>query len=557
MTKPDQSSQTGKTAPTELKKSERARIIILLISTGLISVCAIVFELLIASLSTYLMGNSVYQFSITIGLYLSSMGLGSWLSQYVKENLLGKFAMIELFIGVIGGSSAIVLYSAFGEGESLVAYTPVMVLLTVVIGTGVGFEIPLIIRIVKQYATLRVSVANVLAADYMGSLLGSLAFPLVFLIYFGIVRTSLLVGTLNVAVAVTTTLIFRRHIRWSIPLIAVGVALGIGLTIAASRSTEISAKLEQRLFRDPIDTTGQSQYQRIVFTKGNVAAHQPTPKPIRTVMPRRRRNPFVEGEGDDFRLFLDGDLQFSSVDEYRYHEALVHPGMSAVTALRHELDILVLGGGDGLAAREVLRYRQVRSLTLVDLDSAVVNLANEYKPLHTLNENSLSDPRVNVIFGDAFTYLLKSKQLFDLIIVDLPDPDAPALSKLYSIAFYRIVERHLAEGGLLVTQSTSPYFMPRSFWCINHTLRASGLNPSPYAVYVPAFGLWGFNLAGRNAIDTNALSLAVENLNFLTNQVMRAMFALPLDIEELPMEANTLDRPVITNYYLQDEQNED
>ncbi len=544
--------------PREPLESEKKRLwtIVLLVSTGLISVCAIIFELLIASLSSYLLGNSVYQFSITIGLYLSSMGIGSWLSQYFKENLIGRFAMIEIFVGILGGSSAVLLYYAFGDGTGHGGYTAMMVSLTVLIGTGVGFEIPLLIRIIKRFSDLRVSVANVLAVDYLGSLLGSVAFPIFLLVHLGIVRTSLVVGTINVIVAVAATFVFRRHIRGALPLVVIGVLCTIGLIVGAGRSTTINAFFERRLYRDPIEMTEQSPYQRMVVTRGRLSTYRQAPRPKAAGDEARPRRPFVEQDEEDFRLYLDGDLQFSSIDEYRYHEALVHPAMSAMAARRGDLDVLLLGAGDGLAAREVLRYDRVRSITLVDLDSAVTDLARQFEPLRRLNGGSLFDPRVTVVHRDGFTYLLQTKWLFDTIIVDLPDPDVPALSKLYSVAFYQLAKRHLADDGLIVTQSTSPYFTPRTFWCIHRTMEQAGLHPTPYVVNVPAFGIWGFNVAGRRQLDVSQLSLRVGGLRFLNQQVMRGLFALPLDLASVPVEPNVIDRPVIIQYYQLDERDD-
>ena len=533
----------------------RARIAVLLASVGLIAICAIIFELLIASLSTYLYGNSIYQFSLTIGVYLSSMGLGSWLSQHIKEDLLGRFVAIELLVGAVGGCCVVVLFMAFGGSDETTLFRLTMMALTVLIGTGVGFEIPLLIRIIKGFRSLPVSVANVLAADYVGSLVGSIAFPLVLLVTFGLVQTSFLVGLLNVIVAMVTLSVFYRSIRYALPLAISGGLLGVGLAVAAGSALPISARLERHLYRDPVDQVEQSPYQRLVMTRGEIARHARIRRSIST-WPERRRNPFIDGEGSDFRLFLDGDLQMSSVDEYRYHEALVHPKLSALVTARGPrdlLDVLILGGGDGLAAREVLRYPQVRTITLVELDNAVVNLATQHRALRALNRGSLGDPRVQVTYGDAFQYLIASSQLFDFVIVDLPDPDVPALSKLYSVTFYRAVEAHLADGGLAVTQSTSPYFMPRAFWCVHETLVTAGLTPSPYAVYVPSFGLWGFNLAGRRAIDPTTLSLALDNTAYLTDPVMRSLFALGRDVRRVPVEPNTLDRPIIVSYYYHDE----
>jgi spermidine synthase len=197
---------------------------------------------------------------------------------------------------------------------------------------------------------------------------------------------------------------------------------------------------------------------------------------------------------DDLRLYINGNLQFSSRDEHRYHEALVHPVPQALPWARR---VLVLGGGDGLALREILKYRNIEHVTLVDLDPAMTTLFSRSEPLRALNHGSLTDQRVTVVNADAAQWLEQNQDNFDAIIVDLPDPSNFGLGKLYSVPMYRLMSRHLAEKGYAVVQSTSPYYAPRSFWDIDATLREAGLHTWPYHTYVPSFGEWGFILAGK------------------------------------------------------------
>jgi spermidine synthase len=531
---------------------ERRLLLILLASTALVSVAAILYELTIASLSTYLVGNSVTQFSLTIGLYLSAMGLGSWLSQFVKTRLVERFILIELYVGVAGGASAWLLFLTFSSTSSTALYYAVMFGLTLLIGAGVGFEIPLLVRIVKRFASLPSSVANVLAADYLGSLVGSLAFPLVLLIYLGLLRTAFVVGAVNVVVAVVTAAVFRRHLRHPARLAGVGLLIAAGLGGAAMESDAILRGFERRLYRDPIEETIQSPYQRLVVTRGALARHRPRALPAPAERPERR-GAFVSGDEDDLRLYLDGDLQLSSVDEYRYHEALVHPAMSALPPERQALDVLILGGGDGMAAREVLKHTRVGAVTLVDLDPAVVDLARRHPVLARLNRGALDDPRVTIRYEDAFTFMLRTPTRYHVIVVDLPDPDAAALSKLYSVTFYRAAAARLRPGGVIVTQASSPYFMPRAFWCVHRTLEAAGLTALPYAAYVPSFGLWGFQLAAPAPLSVADLRLPDLPLTYLSPALLPTLFTLPRDVRELPVAVNTLDRPVVVDYYLREE----
>ncbi|GAB4006715.1 hypothetical protein GCM10029992_58370 [Glycomyces albus] len=195
----------------------------------------------------------------------------------------------------------------------------------------------------------------------------------------------------------------------------------------------------------------------------------------------------------DFRMYLNGDLQFSSVDEYRYHEALVHPVMDGPRS-----DVLVLGGGDALAVREILRYDDVESVTLVDLDPAVTELARSFDDLVELNGDALSDPRVEVVNEDAFTWLREHTERFDTIVVDMPDPDATETAKLYSVEFYAMAAERLNGTGRMVVQGGSPYFAPKTYWTIAATLEEAGYAPAPYQVSVPSFGDWGFLAVGAD-----------------------------------------------------------
>ena len=249
--------------------------------------------------------------------------------------------------------------------------------------------------------------------------------------------------------------------------------------------------------------------------------------------------------GDDLRLFLDGNLQFSAADEYRYHEALVHPAMS-LTASREQ--VLVLGGGDGLAVREVLKYDDVRRVVLVDLDPAMTDLGRRYAPLRALNDDALHDPRVEIVHADAFSYLAETSDRFGAILIDLPDPNNEGLGKLYSTAFYELARQHLARGGLMASQATSPYFARKTYWSIVHTVEATGLTAHPYHLYVPSFGDWGFVLAAGHAIDPAAFALDVPT-RYLTADLFQASRLFDRDTDEVPAEVNTLDHQIILTYY--------
>jgi spermidine synthase len=282
------------------------------------------------------------------------------------------------------------------------------------------------------------------------------------------------------------------------------------------------------LYDDPVVHAETSSYQEIVLT---------TSAPFTGPLAERFTGP------PDTRLFLNGDLQFSSRDEYRYHEALVHPALAGP-----RLRVLVLGGGDGLALREVLRYPDVREVVEVELDPAVVRLARTDPRLRALNQGALDDPRVRIVHADAFEWLRHPEEQaaagYDVIIVDLPDPDSTATAKLYSTEFYALARRTLAPGGRLAVQAGSPYFAPETFSCVLSTVRSAGLAAVPYHVDVPSFGDWGFVLAAVAAEPPLRLASG-QRLRFLDEAVLGAAAVFPADRRPQPTQPSTLDDPVV------------
>ena len=271
------------------------------------------------------------------------------------------------------------------------------------------------------------------------------------------------------------------------------------------------------MFADEIVYTKDTPYQRIVITRGRAG----------------------------FQLFLNGNLQFSSTDEYRYHEALVHPAMIVSNSPRR---VLVLGGGDGLALREILKYPSVERVTLVDLAPEMTKLSNRFPLLAKLNQQSFSDPRVQVINEDAFIWVEQTNEpLYDAAIVDFPDPNTFALGKLYTTRFYKLLRTRLTENAAVSVQSTSPMFTRNSYWCIVRTLEAAGFIVRPYYTAVPSFGLWGFALARSTPFEVPRNPM--PGLKFLDDKTLAAMFTLSKDIEPVPVEINRLDNQVLVRYY--------
>ena len=517
---------------------QRRGVTILLLSVCVAASCAIIYEIIIASISSYLLGNSIYHFSITIGLFMSSMGLGSFLSKYFVRRLIDKFILIEVAIGLLGGISTVLLFWIYVYLGNNVAYFAVMFALIIGIGTLVGLEIPILTRIMNQYGSLRVTLANVLAFDYIGSLVGSIAFPLVLLKVLGLVQTAFIVGFLNVLVAAVVIFHYWSDVGRKFVLTFSASLVGLGLLMASVQGESISKRLESDIYNDQIVLSTQTKYQKIVLTRmGN-----DWPNKSETV---KKSRVTVAKRSNDLRLFIDGNLQFSSVDEYRYHEALVHPAMGIAESREA---VLILGGGDGLAAREVLKYNDVQRIVLVDIDPEITKICSTNPEIVALNQGSLTHPKVFIVNQDAYKFVEKATETFDVIIIDLPVPNHESLSKLYAVEFYQLAARVLNPGGSLATQSTSPFFARATFWCIHHSIGAAGLHTIAYHLEVPSMGDWGFNLASNEPINVKNIPLSVETL-YLTPNYLPTMFEFGKDSAEVETRINTLLRPILMDYY--------
>ena len=490
----------------------------LLVSVLIISICALVYELIIATLSSYLLGDSVTQFSFTIGFFLFAMGIGALLSRRIQGTEVRWFIIVEILTGIFGGVSAWVLYAVFTIGEDTY-YHLAMVGVTLAVGICIGLEIPLLTRIVAYRADLSKTLSDILSIDYLGALLGSLAFPVILLPLLGVTQTAFIMGLLNVLVAGLCLHLFRTRLtpRWRSRL-TVAWGLALFLMIAGTVfSMDFVRIFEQQLYSNVIIHRQQTPYQRIVITRNN----------------------------DDVRLFLDGNLQLSSRDEYRYHEVLVHPVMSA--ARSHET-ILVLGGGDGAVARELLKYEDVQRIIIVDLDPEVTELARTSLLLRKINADALNDPRVTIVNADAYRYLEESSDVYPVVIIDLPDPNNESLSKLYSQQFYRLLRQRIAPDGAFITQATSPYFVREAFWMIANTIEASDFHIVPLHTYVPSFGDWGFVIG--TLLKTPQLTIDESlSLRYLTPDVLASVLIFDPDIAALKTDINTLDRSVLVQAY--------
>jgi len=363
-----------------ISDSLRARLLIAVVF--LTALAGIFYELLLGTVSTLLLGDSVREWSLTIGVFLFAMGIGSWLSGRIERDLLTALVRVQWALAVVGACSPLILFAVYAWVEP--ATRGVMIGILLALGTGIGVEIPLLTRLLKDFGSFQQALAHALAVDYLGALVASLAFPLVLYPTLGLVRTAILTAGINCVAVVLLAIAFRDQLRFpkrvfgGTGVLALG---GVGLFLTASW---FSTMVQQKLYGGEIVWAEVSKYQDIALVRH----------------PRR----------PEFALFLNRHIQFSSRDEARYHEPLVHVAMAAGPLPQK---VLVLGGGDGLAVREVLRWESVEQITLVDLDPAMLRLARQDPRMVELNGDSLSHPKVRVIEGDAWRWLEHSKETFD------------------------------------------------------------------------------------------------------------------------------------------------
>ncbi len=522
---PTVAADSGAANNMEKARASRSRrhsveVFTLVYAVFIAGLCSIVYELLIATTASYFLGETVRVFSLTIGLYMAAMGLGAFVSKYVERNLLTWFVAAEVALGFLGAASIPMLYFSFTHTDFFIA---AWIAFTVMIGLLIGFEIPFLTRILQDYQSLRVNIAHVLSLDYLGALIATVAFPLLLLPFLGTFKSGLVLGLINMSIGLLILWCFGGRIgRAAAAFRAVSVLVCVAIVGTLVASETLLAKWNEAGYDSSILFSERTRHQSIVLTR----------------------------DRHDVRLYLDGHLQFSSVDEHRYHETLVHVPLAFAPDAR---SVLVLGGGDGMAVRELLKHPMIEAVTLVDLDAAVLNLAATNPHLTALNQDSLtSDPRVRVVAADAFAYLSKRASLYDVIIADLPDPNSTELARLYSREFYQLIDRNLAPDGVFLTQATSPFFALRAFWGIQATIGSVFPHTRPLHALVPSFGDWGFVLASRRPLDEQKARLRPGiATRFLGDRVFSKLFVFEKDLAAPSVQASTLDRPIVLSYYLE------
>ena len=508
---------THEAAPATQSSRWRA---LLLAAVAACAACGIIYELALLTLSASLNGGGIVATSLIVAGYIAALGAGALAVKPLLAHAAIAFIAVEALLGIIGGLSAAALYAVFAFLDGADASTWVLAVSTALIGGLVGAEVPLLMTLLQRGHTAGPAdtgrtLANLNAADYLGALIGGLVWPFALLPHLGMIRGAAATGIVNLVAAAVVSIFLLRRVVSLRQLVTALCALAAALALLATLllgAHDIETTSRQRLYSDPIIAYRHTAYQEIVVTR----------------------------RGNDTRLYLDGGLQFSTRDEYRYTESLVYPALGGGAH-----SVLVLGGGDGLAARELLRQPGVERIVQVELDSAVIELART--TLREANGGSLDNPRINLVIGDAMTWLRgPDLKRFDAVIVDLPDPDTPVLGRLYSAEFYALAGHALAPNGLMVVQAGSPFSTATAFWRTVSTIRAAGYAVTPYHVHVPTFGDWGFALARRGDTGpTPTLPADAPPLRFLNQRVLDAATVFSGDIGPRPLEPSTLDNPRI------------
>ncbi len=487
----------------------------------------VVAEYILSTLATYLLGDSIFQWIMIVSLMLFSMGLGSRISKSFDKELLKRFLYIEFTLSLLVSFSPLAVFtiSSWTQGFGMLIYA-----LAIAIGILIGMEIPLVIRINNEFETLKYNISNILENDYYGSLFGGVFFAFLGLPYLGLTYTPFVLGLVNflVAIALITMLwkSFRKKDKRS--LIPRGIVVFILIVGGIFVAKPIILYGEQNKYQDKVIFTEQTAYQRIVITKWR----------------------------NDYWLYLNGNQQLCSRDEIMYHEPLVHPAMSLHP---HPVNVLILGGGDGCALREVLKYPSVEKIKLVDLDPKMTELGLTHPILTKINKHSMSNEKVEIVNADAFIYIQEEDWFYDVILIDFPDPRSVELGRLYSYEFYKNCYNLLRPQGIIVTQAGSPYFATKAFLCINETIKEAGFSTQPMHNQVVTMGEWGWVL-GQKQTSHNDLKAALQNLEFdsvdtkwMNNEAMNLVTSFGKNTyiwKQDSVKVNRIHDPVLYKYYL-------
>ena len=489
----------------------------------------IVAEYILSTLATYFIGNSIFQWTMIVSLMLFCMGLGSRLSKLITSNLIRNFLILEACLSILVAFSSVLVYTlaAVSQYYGIVIYS-----LSMVIGLLIGLEIPLVVRINKEYEDLKSNISSILEKDYYGSLVGGVFFAFIGLPILGLSYTPFVLGIINFLVAIIVLYRFKDKIK-STQLLRLKSGLAIVFTVLITGiifTQPIIQWGEQKKYKDKVVYSEQTKYQQIVLTEWK----------------------------NDHWLYLNGNLQFCSIDEKMYHEPLVHPIMQLHPNAQR---ILILGGGDGCAVRELLKYPSVEKIDMVDLDPKMTDLGTDHPVLIDINQGSMHSEKLNIYNKDAYIHLEQNTtDFYDVIIADLPDPRNIELGRLYSHEFYSICYRKLRKNGLIITQAGSPYFATDAYNCIDITMQSAGFTTTKLHNQIISMGEWGWILGTKNSnISSDRLKEKLREIqfknvqtNWINQEAMQLITSFGKDFFKSndSIKVNKVHNPVLYKYYL-------
>ncbi|MFV1984067.1 MAG: polyamine aminopropyltransferase [Thiohalomonadales bacterium] len=540
--------------------------IFLIISMAILAACGLIYEYLLAHYAGRILGAVETTIYAMIGIMIVAMGIGAFTAKWIKNPFTG-FTWLEVTIALLGSSAILImatmtaliytlphwlheLYdihpSVMMQGgaiqilKEISFYTPYVT--GFILGLMIGMEIPLIARVREtiHQQHLEHNTGTIYGADYIGAGIGAAIWVTVCL-QIPIMVAAVATAAANIIVGFAFLIRYREKINNLGALVITHLfVVGVIIILAFSGAKWVE-QMNYALFEDAPVYTKVTPYQHLTLTQR------------------------IVGQGLDkvTSLYINGRLQFSSSDEHIYHSFLTYPALLA--SARHE-KILVIGGGDGLAVRDILKWNP-KTITLIDLDTNMINLFQGKDPelpdvikktILNLNENALNDPRVHIINNDAFLEvekLVSQQKHFDTIIVDLPDPSHPDLNKLYSDFFYARLKELLSGDGVIAIQSTSPYHAQKAFISIGKTLQSVGLKTEQYHSNVPTFGEWGWTIGtihGQMASQRikNSVTLPVND-PWISKQQLLAAFVFAPSFYQFAdsVKINKLGSRVIYNYH--------
>ncbi|WP_440874433.1 polyamine aminopropyltransferase [Thalassotalea sp. PLHSN55] len=517
--------------------------VLLILTMAVLAGCGLIYEYLLSHYAGRVLGVMESTIYAMIGLMIVAMGLGAFAARKIKCAFNG-FVWLELIIALLGTSAILIIGALIAVTQllpQLVADTFAIppdalprgglfkqlsflafnspYFFGLLLGFFIGMEIPLIAQIREHIHQkhLQHNLGTIYGADYIGAGIGA-AIWVIFLLAIDISKASALTAALNLIAGTVFISRYWHKLRWLKTLIGLHILLAVLIVLTFNYGNAWLNQMSNLLYIDKVVYSDKTRYQQLTFTERSMGLNS----------------------DNTINFYLNGRLQFSSSDEHIYHSYLVYPVL--LGSARHD-NILIIGGGDGLALRDVLAWSP-KKVTLIDLDKELLDIfktPGQYLPsalansIRDLNQQSLQDPRVNIVAADAFIAideLLKSQQSYDAIIVDLPDPSHPDLNKLYSVNFYARLKQLLSGDGLMAIQSTSPYHAKDSFIAIGNTAEAAGFNHvQQYHDNVPSFGEWGWTIASKEGRSPFERISAYQELpvahHWLTKNLLKNAFYFP------------------------------